>query len=236
MVLEFMYPEEVLYGDRGNMEYLARMFPEADIVRTGFGQEPAFVKGSVDFLYFGPMTEANLAKATEELLPHRDRLKGLMEDGCHMLVVNSALEMFGQSLELATGEKLKTLDLLPFKTQRNLADRHSSAVLGTSLAGGFKVMGYDARFGWQTGNEDMAFLSLERGQGFAPGSPWEGVHYKNFLGTNLLGPILILNPPLARALKKSLVGQTDLPFEVYGDQAYADRLAVFLNSPEIINQ
>lgn len=234
MTIEILVPGFLLYGDRGNVEYLERTFPEAEFVYTEITDEPRFVKAPVDLVFMGPMSEANLAALTEKLLPYKERLWELIEGGTFFLVVSTALELFGQSIELTDGTKLKTLELFPFMTKRNMRDRHDSTVLGRF--GEEWVMGYDARFTEQYGNEAMPFLKLERGQGFNRQSDLEGIHYKNFIGTNLLGPVLVMNPPLVKHIKEALTGTRDIPFEVYMQAAYETRLDKFLHSKEIADQ
>lgn len=234
MTIEIMYPGFLLYGDRGNVEFLEKTFPEADFVYTNIKEEPWFLTGDPALIYMGPMTEANLAAVTRHLLPHKGRLKELIEKGTFFLVVNTALEIFGQYIELSDGTRLETLDLLPFYSRRNMRGRHDVAVMGSFE--NHKIMGYDARFTEQFGNEAMPFLTVERGYGFHKKSRLEGIHYRNFFGTNLLGPILIMNPPLIKYFRKALMGDDQIPYELYMKEAYETRLDKFLNSNELINQ
>lgn len=234
MTFEILYPGFLLYGERGNIEYLKRMIPEATLVETQIHEKPYFVDHPVEFIYMGPMTEKNLGLVCAELMPYKERLKELMEGGTCFLIVNSALEIFGRSIELPEGEALQTLNLLPFTTKRNMKDRHDTTVMGTFRS--MHILGYDARFTEQYGNESMPFLTVERGHGFHRGSRYEGIHYKNFIGTNLLGPLLLTNPPFARYLKKKLTGREELPYEERMDAAYAVRLEHFTNDKEILQQ
>ncbi len=234
MTIEIMYPGFLLYGDRGNVEFLEKTFPEADFVYTNIKEEPFFLTGDPALIYMGPMTEANLAAVTHHLLPHKGRLQELIEKGTFFLVVNTALEIFGQYIELTDGTRLETLDLLPFYSRRNMRGRHDVAVMGSFE--NHKIMGYDARFTEQYGNEDMPFLTVERGYGFHKKSRLEGIHYRNFFGTNLLGPILIMNPPLIKYFRRALMRDDQIPYELYMKEAYETRLDKFLNSNELINQ
>ncbi|KAF5053409.1 hypothetical protein DSECCO2_398750 [anaerobic digester metagenome] len=234
MIIEILYPGFILYGDRGNVEYLEKTFPDAEFAYTEITELPRLAREKVDLVYMGPMTEANLAAVTRHLTPYRDRLQELIEGGTFFLIVNSALEIFGKSIELPDGSKLPTLELLPFTTRRNMKDRHDSTVLGRFL--GQPIMGYDARFTEQYGNDRMPFLVVERGHGFNRKSKLEGIHYKNFIGTNLMGPILVMNPPLIKYIKRELTGTEDIPYEVYMKAGYETRLEKFLQSREILNQ
>lgn len=234
MTIEIMYPGFLLYGDRGNVEFLEKTFPEADFVYTNINDEPFFLTRDPAFIYMGPMTEANLQAVTGRLLPHRERLKELIEQGTFFLVVNTALEIFGQYIELTDGSRLETLELFPFHSVRNMRARHDIAVMGTFRH--HRIMGHDARFTEQYGNDAMPFLSVERGYGFNKKSRLEGIHYRNFFGTNLLGPILVMNPPLIKYFRQELAGDEKIPYELYMKDAYENRLDKFLTSNELINQ
>ncbi len=234
MTIEILYPGYLLYGDRGNVEFLEKTFPEAEFKYTNVKDEPWFVRHTPDFIYMGPMSEANLETVTEKLLPYRKRLAELIENGTYFLIISTALEIFGQYIELTDGTRLKTLDLLPFYTHRDMNDRHDCVVMGTFE--NLKIMGYDARFTEQYGNDSMPFLQVERGFGFNRKSKLEGVHYKNFFGTNLMGPILIMNQPLIKYFRRQLAGDETIPYENYMKEAYETRLDKFLHSNEIINQ
>lgn len=235
MIIEIMYPAFILYGDRGNYEYLEQALPEADFHKTEINEEPRFVKEDVDLIYMGPMSEKNLDLALEHLKPHKERLKELLDKGCHFLIINTALELFGEKIS-TKAESKPALGLLPFVTKRDLTKRHASAILGQDLVTGEDVLGYDARFTQQYGNEDMAFLKVELGFGFHKDSPWEGIRFKNFLGTNLLGPILVMNPPLCKSFLKSLGHEGQLPFEETALAAYDNRRQVFRREQEFKNQ
>ncbi|MFZ2258185.1 MAG: hypothetical protein WAV55_08655 [Clostridiaceae bacterium] len=234
MIIEIMYSGFLLFGDRGNVEYLEKTFPEAQFVYTEITDEPRFVSTPVDLIYMGPMSEGNLVAVTTKLLPHKDRIRQLIEAGTFFLVVATALEIFGHTIELTDGRHLQTLDLFPFTTKRNMKDRHDSAVLGSFQD--LKIMGYDARFTEQYGNEDIPFLKVERGHGFNRKSTLEGIHYQNFFGTNLLGPILVMNPPLIKYIKQALTGDDAIPYEEYMKAGYEVRLDKFLTSKEILDQ
>lgn len=234
MKTEILFPEFLLYGDRGNAEYLEKALGKDNVVYTHFSDKPYFADNDVNMVYMGPMTEKQLEMVTEKMLPYADRIKEMIEKGVVFLIVGTALEMFGQYIGLTNGFRLKTLKTFPFTTNRNMSDRHDVAVLGDF--DGMKIMGYDARFTEQYGNEDMAFLEVERGHGFNRKSRHEGIHYKNFFGTNLYGPILITNPPFTKYLLKLMNVTDELPFEETAMRAYGIRLEKFLTEKEFMNQ
>ena len=230
MKIEILYPEFLIYGDRGNVDYLEKIFNDDNLVYTHYGKTPYFVSEDVDMIFMGPMTEKQLYMTTELLLPHKDRIVDLIENDKIFLIVGTALEMFGKYIETPDGNKLKTLNVFPFVTKRDMGKRHDTTVLGDF--NGMKIMGYDARFTEQYGNDDMPFLTVERGYGFNKKSKLEGVKYKNFFGTNLYGPILVLNPPFLKYILKLLGQNKTIPFEETAEKAYELRLDKFTNENE----
>lgn len=58
MKIEVLFPEFAnLFGDCWNWRYLARCMPQAELIETGYGDEPSFVSEKVDMIIMGAMTE-----------------------------------------------------------------------------------------------------------------------------------------------------------------------------------
>lgn len=229
MIIEILYSDLYLFGERGNAEYLEKVFDKATIHWTQLGQTPAFVQQNVDFIYMGAMKERDLNVVYKELVPYKERLSELIENNTVFLVTNSALDIFGQGIESKEGN-LPALGILPFKVERHPDTFTYSAILANFK--GMKVMGYEGRFTEQVLNEDQAWFTLDFGHGATKTARFEGVHYKNFHGTQMMGPLLILNPPLMRYFQE-LVGETGpLPFEQHVEAAYQNRLHIFQTEAE----
>ena len=70
MKIEVLFPDLCnLYGDNGNVQYLAASLPEAEVVFTGNLETPRFTKEPVDLIYLGSMSEAGQELAIQRLLP-----------------------------------------------------------------------------------------------------------------------------------------------------------------------
>jgi CobQ-like glutamine amidotransferase family enzyme len=92
------------------------------------------------------------------------------------------------------------------------------------------VVGYKSQFSMVTASESLpGFLTAEQGIGRNTATAVEGVRRNNFVGTSLLGPILIDNPHLTRALLTLLDPDTEptLAHEHLALAAYDQRLADF---------
>lgn len=225
MIIEVLYPEICcLFGDKANARYLSLALPQAEFVYTPLAEEPAFVTKDVAMIYLASMSESSQSLVTEALLPHRQRLAQLMDAGCVILATGNAFEIFGEKIVTETGEELPGLDLLPIWTERHIPRRDNSLVLGTF--GDMTVMGYTSRFAdsfYKEGAE--ALFHIEKGYGMNRDSRDEGIRRGGFMGTHLLGPLLIQNPDFCLYVQKLLgVEAPVLPWEADARQAFAVRL------------
>ena len=105
--------------------------------------------------------------------------------------------------------------------------RHNSTFLGRF--DGEEVMGFKSQFTMAyTAPGYYPFLQVTKGTGLNKKLKTEGIRYKNFVGTYLLGPILILNPCLTKRLLSDLgVPNTRLAFDSEINAAYRKRLKDF---------
>ena len=133
MKIEVLFPDLCnLYGDNGNVQYLAASLPEAEMVFTGNLETPRFTKEPVDLIYLGSMSEAGQELAIQRLLPHRQALRQYVESGKVLLATGNALELFGAYIQDGT-RKIPTLGLFPCHAVRDMERRHNSMFLGTRL-------------------------------------------------------------------------------------------------------
>ncbi|WP_077597478.1 hypothetical protein [Olsenella urininfantis] len=228
MLIESLYPEFCTQsGDNGNMMYVKACLPDAELVETHLMDRPAFVDRRPDFMYLGNMTELEQERVIADLLPHRERLIELIEDGVPMLVTGNAAELFGSRIVDVRDGEITCLDILPFETRRDMDSRVWGMVMGKFE--GFDLIGYKAQFTQAFGqNEGEAVFKCERGFGLNRQSEYEGFHRKNLILTWMLGPLLPSNPRLMRYLL-DLMGAPEVPvaFLETAERAYEVRLAEF---------
>lgn len=234
MIIEMLFPEIAnLHGDNANIDYLAQCRPDARIVRTGLTDRPAFADAPVDLVYLGPLTEKGQLKAIAHLRPHRDRLVDLIESGTVFLFTHNALEVLGSRIRNdEMGYDEPGLGILELEATLSMFGRYSGKVIGTvpEVGAAHPVVGYKSQFSMVTAPDALpGFLTAEQGIGRNPTTAIEGVRRGNFLGTSLLGPILVDNPHLTRALLGMLDPDTEpvLAHERLALAAYDQRLADF---------
>ena len=228
MIVEVLYPEfGNLFGDMANMRYLQACAPDIEFVYTDIRSTPRFVNERVDMLYLGSMPERKQVMAMEQLKPHVQRLKELIEDGVVVLATGNAMELFGQyisDLGDNCGNKTEMLGLFPFHADRKIQEiRHNSMFLGDF--DGIAMVGCRSQFSFCRGEFTHPFIQVRGGCGNSPEDKTEGIHYKNLFATYLLGPLLVLNPQFTKYLLRLLGHDDTLAFEQQAMEAYQLRLS-----------
>ncbi len=233
MIIEVLFGEVCnLYGDPQNAEYLSLTLHDCHIIRTSLDSEPFFANNRPDMVLIGSMSDSMHSAVIDKLKQYKQRLKELIEDNVVFLVTGSACEVFCKTVENVTLEtKCDGLGLIPFDAKINWFDRYNGKVLGTF--GGMTVTGFKSQFSMLYGdNSDECFVTVERGIGINRSSSFEGYKNHNFFATQILGPILPLNPEFCEYLI-SLTGETaTAAFKKEAMEAYMQRVKEF-SDPKI---
>lgn len=228
MKIEILFPCCCnLFGDLSNMDYLRKCLPQAQFVETPITEEPLFVREDVDMVYLGPMTERCQERVLECLRPYRERICDLINGDTVFLFTGNALELTGEYIEKEDGSRLECLRIFPFYAQRDMMHRHNSVFLGDFE--GKPVMGFKSQFTMAYPlSEKIGLFTVEKGVGLNKKCAFEGIRHKNFFGTYLLGPLLLLNPDFTKFLLSRL-GAGDMPLALEKEvwAAYEKRLADF---------
>lgn len=226
--IEVLFPEFCnLYGDISNIKYLKKCLPNAKFYETAFDEELIFTKEKVNFIYLGPMTEKMQEKVINKLKPYKERIKELIDENVVFLVTGNAVEIFGKYIENEDGTKIEALDIFNIYAKRDMLHRHNSIFIGNWED--IKVVGFKSQFTFAYGNnENDYFAKVEKGIGLNKESKLEGIQKNNFIGTYLLGPILILNPMFTKKIiEKMGIEDVKLAFEEDTIAAYNQRLSEF---------
>ncbi len=226
MKIEVLFPEFAnLFGDCWNWRYLAHCLPEAELIQTGYGDEPRFVSEKVDLIIMGAMTEHGQELAIKKLMPHRDRLRRLIDTGVVFLMTANAGEVFCEYIENEDGSRIAGLGLVPLHAKRDMMHRFNSIELCSFED--MELVGFKAEFSQLYGdNSSFSFAEAKYGIGINKKSKLEGVRIKNYFSTSLVGPFIMMNPPFVKYLMRLLgVQEPVLPYEAANMAAYESRLA-----------
>ena len=211
MKIEVLFPEICnLYGDLFNVKYLKECMPEAEIIETSLNDEPLFVTETPDLIYMGTTTERGQVLAVEALGKYKDKIAQCIEDGVNFLITGNAVEVFCDAI-YEEGEKVcDGLGLLHFDAKRKARKRFNSLYLGefSGAADGnpIKIVAFNTLFGYLHGdNSNCSLFITERGDGLNPDVKEEGIRINNFFVTQIIGPLLVLNPVFTEYFMKEVL-------------------------------
>lgn len=233
MTAEILFPEICgLYGDAYNGKYLALACPQGDFHYTPFTEEPYFASHPVNLLYIGAMTEDTQRRVLEKLWPFKARLEELIDAGVPILATGNASELFAREIDFVTeGVKVQGLGIFDVTVKTDLFRRFNGKVLGDM--DGMTVVGFKSQFSFLYGdNSDSYFLKCVRGVGLNPESKLEGLRKKNLICTQLLGPLLVLNPDFCVYFLSLAGAEAQLPYPQAAQAAFDQRVKEF-SDPKI---
>lgn len=227
MKIEILFPEFCnLYGDMFNMKYLKKCLPEAEFIETALEEEPTFVKENVNLIYLGPMTEKTQEKVISKLLPYKERIIELIGKNTVFLFTGNAVEVLGKYIENEDETSIEGLGIFDVYAKRDMFHRHNSFLIGKYED--IEVIGFKSQFTMLYGdNTNMAFLEVEKGIGINKESKLEGIKKNNFIGTYLIGPLLILNPLFTKKILEMLGVDGEVALKEETMAAYEERIKEF---------
>ncbi|CAB4861793.1 unannotated protein [freshwater metagenome] len=232
LTIEMLYPEIAnLHGDNANIEYLARCIPKAQVVRTGLNETPAFVSGKVDLVYLGPLTEKGQMRAIARLTSFKARIEELIQSGTHFLFTHNAMECLGSRIvNSEMNYDIPGVGIFDFSSDVRMFNRYTGKVMGSFDGVSQPIVGYKSQFSMVSDSpETPGFMTTTRGIGRNTTTHVEGVRVNNFIGTSLIGPVLVMNPHLTEWLVSSLVPsrKPELALKDFALAAYDARLREF---------
>jgi CobQ-like glutamine amidotransferase family enzyme len=234
LTIEMLYPELAnLHGDNSNIDYLSQCRPDAQVLRTSLTETPTFVSKKVDLVYLGPLTEQGQLKVIERLLPHRGHIEALIEEGTSFLFTHNAFEVLGTRIRNdEMGYDVPGVGVFEVEATLSMFGRYSGKVMGAVAQVGEQhpVVAYKSQFSMVTAADSVdGFVVADRGIGRNRTTAIEGVRRNNFIGTSLIGPLLVINPHLTRSLLLQLDPDTEpqLAHEQLAIAANDARLADF---------
>ena len=195
MVVEILFQEVCgLYGDSQNATYLQATLPDAQFIYTKLTDVPYFAEHTPDLIYIGCMSESTQQRVIDKLLPLKERIMYLIEAGVPILATGNAGEIFANEIQYVTEKKnISGLGIFNLSVKTDLFKRYNGMVLGE--LDDLKIVGFRSQFSFIYGdNSDNYFLKCVRGIGINKDSKLEGIRKNNLICTQLLGPILPLNP------------------------------------------
>ena len=219
----YLYPDMLeLYGDYGNIQVLkyrieARGY-KAIIDRYSIGDNaPNF--NDYDIVFAGGGADNEQSILADDLVKYKDNIKDAVNNGVFFLLICGAYQLFGKYYKGVEGNIIPGLEVFDYYTVAN-PDRKKrcigNIVIEATLNGvETKVIGFENHGGRTCINDNKPLGKVLYGKGNDGRTGYEGVVYKNVIGTYLHGPLLPKNPQLAdwlilKALQRKYGEQTAL--------------------------
>ena len=202
-----------LYGESGNIKALKNWFDnqkiKIEIDYLTLNNEIEFKK--YDLIYIGSGTEYNQKVVLKDLMKYKKDVKDYIEDGGFFLATGNAIELFGRDIININSKEFNALNIFNFIS----IEQSQRIVCETVAKCSFlkqDLIGFQNRSSIINSEIDNLF-TMKCGVGNNYETNNEGICYKNFWGTYLIGPILVRNPHFLQYLAKELVKQKKKNFK-----------------------
>ena len=228
MTIEVLYNEVCgLNGDSQNATYLKACLPDSHFIFTALNDTPYFVSNAPDMILIGSMSEATQRKVIDRLLPHKDRILELIDSGTPILATGNAGEIFAKHISYVTEDiEYDALGIFDLSVKTNLFNRYNGKVLAQFED--MEIVGFRSQFSFLYGdNSECYFAKCVRGVGINRDSKLEGMRRNNLICTQLLGPILPLNPLLCEYLISLAGSCAEAAYKDAAMDAYQNHLREF---------
>ena len=226
MKTEILFPEVAnLCGDLMNVTYLRQCCPEMEVVETGLKDRPAFLDGGVDLVYVGSATERGLQLMVKALAPYRAELERYVDGGGLMLATGNALDALGEYVVIDGKRTFDGLGILKTHAEYHMMKRHNSFLLGSYQD--MEIVGFKSLFGHSHGMGEALFDTVKGVGRDGQENSGEGFRRGGLMATYLIGPLLILNPPLCKWLLRQMGAEDTLAFEDAAFASFNKRVAEF---------
>ena len=192
-----------LYGENGNILALINHITHQDIKVNidyiSLGDKINFKK--YDLVYIGSGTDNNLLLALEDLKKYKDDIKDYIENNNFLLSTGNSIELFGSYI--FNKKKIECLNIFDYYTSyeenRIVKDVKYKCKISKDY-----IIGFENHKGKTVANENN-FLYKDDEK--------EGIMYKSFIGTYVIGPLLIRNPKFCEHYIKTLINTKNNKFK-----------------------
>jgi CobQ-like glutamine amidotransferase family enzyme len=223
-----LYPSLLnLYGDQGNLTVLKKRLEwrgcSAAVESVNLRDEVNW--DDVDMIFMGGGSDREQHLVLEDLRRHTDVLLEKIEAGLPALLVCGAYQLAGKSYRHGD-YALEGLGWFDFETIGGKKRLVGNVLIECEFGGMLEnVIGFENHAGqtyFAPGSGLKAWGRVIKGYGNNEVEGWEGLRYKNLIGTYLHGPILPKNPLVADSFIQEMFRRKGMDFPA---EAIDDRLA-----------
>lgn len=194
-----------LYGDSGNIKALVKNLEnqniKVNVLNLSINDNLDFEK--YDFVYIGSGTESNQKLALSHLMKYKDEITKYIENNKFLFATGNSIELFGK--QIIDNDKINCLNIFNYESIK----QDKRIVKECTLKCEFikkSIIGFENHNCIIDNNKYNPMFKNKN-------NVKEGIHYKNFYATYLLGPILIRNTDLLKYIITKLVLEKDKSFK-----------------------
>lgn len=208
LTIGHLYPDLLnLYGDRGNIQCLMKrcLWRGIEAETVSFELDDKIDFSNLDIVLLGGGSDREQMIVCEKLKEIQKDFKEYVEQNGVVIAICGGYQLLGNyyKTDMGTIEGLSLVDMYTEQGENRLID---NIVLQSELFD-MPIVGFENHGGRTFIGENKPLGKVLYGSGNDGKSGYEGVVYKNVIGTYLHGPLLPKNPQLAdelilRALKK----------------------------------
>ncbi len=213
-----LYPDLLnVYGDFGNILILKYRCEKRGIKVNihNVKIKNDFLEKEMDIVLLGGGQDFEQSIVSSDLMEKRDKIRDFIEDDGVFIGICGGYQLLGKHYITATGETVPGLDILPIRTEQG-DTRYINDIIIKDLKSDNLFVGFENHGGQTFLSEGVEPLGkVVYGNGNNGKDGFEGVRYKNTIGTYLHGSLLAKNPNLADELiKKALYKKYKIDIEL----------------------
>ncbi len=223
-IIEVIYPEfQNVYADLYQIEFLKKCNKNIKVVYTSYNDEPYFVNNKVDMIYMGSMPDSKIIPSIEKLRKYSAKIKELIKSDVLFLITGNALEIFSSYI-IENNKNYEGLQIFNYYIEKDMNHKYVSWYTGKFK--NIDIVGHKNHYS-VCKNIENGFIKTINGYSSDIENINEGINYKKFYATYLLGPFLIMNPKFTKFLLKELGLSDKLIYEEDLLNAYKERINHF---------
>lgn len=191
-----LYPDLLnLYGDRGNIQCMLKRCEwrgiEAEVINFESDEEIDFSK--LDIVLLGGGSDREQMLVCEKLKKIKKEFKEYVEDNGVVIAICGGYQLMGNFYDTENG-RIEGLGIIDLETTHSKEYRLIDNIVLESDLVTMPVVGFENHSGRTNIKNNKPFGKVIYGSGNDGKSGYEGVVYKNVIGTYLHGPLFPKNP------------------------------------------
>lgn len=213
MIIEWLNPQgTMLFGDRGNLDLLLRIFPHATLINTPLYDTPAFSTTHVDLVCVGSMNERMQEQMILWLTPYKEAITQRIMNDLGLLWFGNSIDILGHKITRKDKEILG-LNIYSFNVTQESIKRYN-ALVGIETKYGL-ILGHKSSFSLIHNTDSIpSFGKVVNGFGHNLEDPLDGLHDHHMIASSIMGPLLVLNPHFTKQYLQEITKQDIvIPFE-----------------------